>query len=429
VKDIAEKTATGGPASGCPAPGGTLQQSVVFHTSCSKPLAVGNQFGGNVVVGLSFDSGREVTLPDAGGDGLEEDCVITLQGGEICPAGNKIKALELLYTAEDCSNTSNTQDPGKAGCTDFGPLEDDVFIRVTDQSDPGNTGGRIYFQGAVAVDSLFIASAANAGENDFSSNSYAHVFASQGGALLQSLQFHTSCSQPLNTGDQFGSLVVFGADTTDGGDISLGAEVLFTYQVTNTGANAAITNVVVTDAYGLVPGSPIASIAPGDTVELTRTVTTTDDIVNDVTASAQPAPCQDTDTVTVTVVEPPEPPQECTTKIQAMLLIYTGANIPGPVTVVFNPDRGPDVTYNLPGGLNAGDTLSSMSQNGNTIDALVDGEDELGAKTIITINGTAPDSGIHTSCSANFFEGQPAPLNDPKGDPSPNWFVESFRQK
>jgi hypothetical protein len=36
---------------------------------------------------------------------------------------------------------------------------------------------------------------------------------------------------------------------------------------------------------------------------------------------------------------------------------------------------------------------------------------------------------IHTSCSVPFVAGAPAPLDDPKGDPSPNWFVESFTQK
>ena len=36
---------------------------------------------------------------------------------------------------------------------------------------------------------------------------------------------------------------------------------------------------------------------------------------------------------------------------------------------------------------------------------------------------------IHTSCSAPFVAGAPAPLDSPKGDPSPNWFVEGFEQK
>jgi hypothetical protein len=32
----------------------------------------------------------------------------------------------------------------------------------------------------------------------------------QGGVTLQSLRFHTSCSQPLLVGDQFGSVIVTG---------------------------------------------------------------------------------------------------------------------------------------------------------------------------------------------------------------------------
>jgi hypothetical protein len=57
------------------------------------------------------------------------------------------------------------------------------------------------------------------------------------------------------------------------------------------------------------------------------------------------------------------------------------------------------------------------------------GEDDLGSKTQVFINGVEVDSGIHTSCSTPFVAGVPAPFNKPKGDPSENWFVEAFRQK
>ena len=35
-------------------------------------------------------------------------------------------------------------------------------------------------------------------------NSYAYIYS--GGVLVQKIQYHTSCSQPLRVGDQFGSL-------------------------------------------------------------------------------------------------------------------------------------------------------------------------------------------------------------------------------
>ena len=83
--------------------------------------------------------------------------------------------------------------------------------------------------------------------------------------------------------------------------------------------------------------------------------------------------------------------------------------------------------HNFPGGLNNGDTVSSAAQNGFTIDALAQGENELGAKTKIFINGV--EEKLHTSCSVDFVSEQPAPLDSPKGDPSQLWFVESFTQK
>jgi hypothetical protein len=119
--------------------------------------------------------------------------------------------------------------------------------------------------------------------------------------------------------------------------------------------------------------------------------------------------------------------QLCTSKVQAMSLSYTGPDIPGPTTVEFDPDKGATVTYNLANGLAPGTVLSMVSQNDWTIDATASGESELGAKTKIRINGV--EEVIHTSCSTDFVAGAPAPLDNPKGNPSPNWFVESFRQK
>ena len=78
----------------------------------------------------------------------------------------------------------------------------------------------------------------------------------------------------------------------------------------------------------------------------------------------------------------------------------------------------------------AGVTRTSPNQqNDFTIDALATGGDgtELGANTKIFINGV--EEKIHTSCSVDFIAGEPAPLSDPKGDPSANWFVVDFTQK
>ena len=38
------------------------------------------------------------------------------------------------------------------------------------------------------------------------------IYDAEGGVLLETVQFHTSCSQPLAVGDEFGSLVLFDSD-------------------------------------------------------------------------------------------------------------------------------------------------------------------------------------------------------------------------
>ena len=43
-----------------------------------------------------------------------------------------------------------------------------------------------------------------------SSSYWFYIYTSQGGTLLQRVNFHTSCSQPLNVGDEFGAITVLG---------------------------------------------------------------------------------------------------------------------------------------------------------------------------------------------------------------------------
>ena len=49
--------------------------------------------------------------------------------------------------------------------------------------------------------------AGNAGEDRMKSNTYVHIY-DPANNWLQTVRFHTSCSQPLFPGDQFGSLIL-----------------------------------------------------------------------------------------------------------------------------------------------------------------------------------------------------------------------------
>jgi hypothetical protein len=115
----------------------------------------------------------------------------------------------------------------------------------------------------------------------------------------------------------------------------------------------------------------------------------------------------------------------CTDKIVATTLRYNGPTILG-ATVEIDPDKSPTVVYSGVD-LIAGETVLTLpAENGFSVDARPD-EAELGARAKIRVNGV--EEVIHTSCSAPYMAGQPAPLDNPKGDPSPNWFVENFLDK
>ena len=64
-----------------------------------------------------------------------------------------------------------------------------------------------FFDGTVALNTTFVADSANAGAGRLSSNTFVHIY-DLSGNLLQTVGFHTSCSQPLFTGDQFGSILL-----------------------------------------------------------------------------------------------------------------------------------------------------------------------------------------------------------------------------
>ncbi len=84
-----------------------------------------------------------------------------------------------------------------------------VRIVVSDKSDPDANNAKVWFDGMVALGAEFDIDATNAGEERLRANAHATIFDPEG-AVLQTIKFHVSCSQPLNVGDQFGSLLLTG---------------------------------------------------------------------------------------------------------------------------------------------------------------------------------------------------------------------------
>lgn len=170
-----------------------------IHTSCSQPIGPGMVSGDFLVLSGESRNGG-LLCPMNGGNG----------GGDPasgCDAG-KPATLTMLYTGGSCTD-SNHQQGSSASCSGNVNGAATVQIVVTDNSKPDDKKARVFFDGAVQLNDAFVVDSAAAGISRLRSNTFFHIY-STGGQLLQSIGVHTSCSQPLGLGDQFGSLLVVG---------------------------------------------------------------------------------------------------------------------------------------------------------------------------------------------------------------------------
>jgi hypothetical protein len=349
--------------------------------------------------------------------------------------------MTLEYTGEGCSASNHSQDPAKVECSGDPAGAAPVTIVATDKK-----GKKVWTTATdVHIGDTVLVDAATAGRDEITGDTRFKIY-NGSGDKIQEIKFHTSCSQPLNAGDQFGSLRLVSLTTTLGGEVTGvvddedcitdlpygGANVKYTYTVTNNGVTTLTNVTVIDDILGEVPGSPIASIVPGETVTLTQTAFVTQTTTNlvDVTGTAFGIwQCEGGASAEVTLGET-QPPNACETMIQAMLLKYTGPDIAGADIEIVAKKFGDTPIVYTGVDLTAGTLLSSPAENGWTIDASLHtkhGTDGLGATTSIFINGV--EEVIHTSCSTPFVSQAPAPLNDPIGAPSPNWYVVNFVDK
>ncbi len=85
---------------------------------------------------------------------------------------------------------------------------DPVFIEVFDHK------GVVLFAGTVGLNDTFQVSGT---KRLIPPRMRFLVYDAEGGSVLQTVQFHTSCSQPLNTGDSFGSIVLVGETQVSSG--------------------------------------------------------------------------------------------------------------------------------------------------------------------------------------------------------------------
>lgn len=164
-----------------------------IHTSCSQPIGPGLKAGDFTVMNGTSREGGEL-------------CPVEGESGSGCDVG-KPRSLGMIYTGEDCSASNHDQDPDKATCEGDPFFAQGVRIIAADKEDPNDSKAKIWFDGWVELDGAFDIDAQTQDEAHLKSNTYVFLWDS-GDQLLQEVKFHTSCSQPLSVGNQFGSLLV-----------------------------------------------------------------------------------------------------------------------------------------------------------------------------------------------------------------------------
>ena len=80
-----------------------------------------------------------------------------------------------------------------------------VMILATNKSNPFDSNPRVFFSGSVNLGEIFSVSSLMAGEDKLGSETFVHIFDGANN-VLQSVKFHTSCSQALSINDQFGAV-------------------------------------------------------------------------------------------------------------------------------------------------------------------------------------------------------------------------------
>ena len=151
-------------------------------------------------------------------------------------SGVKLATLTMKYLGgeNDCSKSNYTQDPSLVSCTDYPPslLPSTPHIVASHQENIFDSTGaiddkkRIWFNGVVGTGAEFVIDAINATETELKGETWVHIFYDTPSLAnyRQKVGFHTSCSEPLFTGDQFGSVVL--VDCTSATDAAPVAEPL-----------------------------------------------------------------------------------------------------------------------------------------------------------------------------------------------------------
>jgi len=298
------------------AAGSPLDFDLAFTGAPSPGFA--HMLNNDIADGDGFTGSMTVKPPECQLEVTKEACVI-VPGGDVCFKGNKVKRMLLEYTGWGCGASSHSQESKKVKCSGDPGGAEPVDIFVTNKKGDRNWGSALN----IPIGGVVLAAATNAGKDNLDAETLVRIYNANTAVLVQEVIFHTSCSQPLAVGDQFGSMLLTSLTTTEGGTVGSDTcitelpglpgpfDVEYTYTITNNGSTDLTDVNVIDDKFGEHPNSPIPIIAPGETVTLTLIVSLSDATTNTVVVTATEG-CQAEDTARITKA-PPEPPK-CTTK-------------------------------------------------------------------------------------------------------------------
>ncbi len=263
---------------------GNLDTDETWIYSASETAGEGLITNKGTVMGLTADGIVTMAMDPANYTGVNAPTGgIGFEGQAVCETEGKAEAMVFEYIPSTTFDTQQESKKGEGLINNGLDADGTSYFVVTDEDDVSKVRageGDIYFAGDVSVGERFTASRANAGDK-FSSNTFFYMFDSQGGPLLQSARYHTSCSAPIILGDGIYSATLVGYDGEDGSLISIpvppepvtpiepgpGAElpqVDDPFDPNNIGESAD------------TPPGPVAN--PDDTVTFTYEVTNTGDV-------------------------------------------------------------------------------------------------------------------------------------------------------
>jgi hypothetical protein len=298
------------------------------------------------------------------------ECEIVLSPGPDCETVGKPTSLTFIYTGGGClASNSEALRQNKKPPECIGTIDPTKAVKVKAGDDNLD---KLY---SVTPSKVLPGEEFTISADKFDSNSLVKL-SNRGGVEQNS--FHTSCSAPLEAGDQFGSIMLVAINGQ-----RMSNEVTYTYRIRHTGGED-VTVDVFDDKLGYITPDPVI-IPEGKTVELMATAMITEDTTNTVTvtdldkvcakASATATvtidPCADTGTDGDDVFGciPLREPFDCKKPIDALTMVWEGEPNEAIRIKAYKDDKGKKLLTDIDG-IMPGDEITVSGYAGSKKDVI-----------------------------------------------------------